>query len=345
MSLHSEILEQPQRLRELLASQRGAVEKAAEAIRERDSRYVFLTARGTSDNAGRYANYLLGGVNGFPVALATPSLFTFYKTPPKLTDALVIAISQSGRSPDIISVLAEARRQGCLTLALTNEPESQLAHSADLVLDLQVGAERAVAATKTYTAELMLLAMLSASLKKEEAAWSELEHVAGWADEVLELDMHIAQSVQRYRYMNQTVVLGRGYNYSTAFEWAIKLKELTYIGAEAYSSADFLHGPIAIVQGGFPVLAVAPSGAVFDSMLEMMQKLKGELKAELVVISDHPAALQLAEVALPLPQGIPEWLSPIPAIVAGQLFACHLTRIKGYDTEQPRTIRKVTETE
>ncbi len=345
MTLHSEILEQPQRLRELLASQREAIEKAAAAIRERDPRYVFLAARGTSDNAGRYANYLLGGVNGLPLALATPSLFTFYKTPPNLTDALVIAISQSGKSPDIISVLAEGRRQGCLTLALTNVPESPLAHTADLVLDLHAGAERAVAATKTYTAELMLLAMLSAALKADDSAWMDLERVAGWVDQVLSLDEHIAQSAQRYRYMNQTVVLGRGYNYATAFEWAIKLKELTYIGAEPYSSADFMHGPIAIVEGGFPVLAVAPSGAVFDSMFEMMQKLKGELKAELVVISDNPAALRLAEVALPLPLGIPEWLSPIPAIVAGQLFACHLTRVKGYDTEQPRTIRKVTETE
>lgn len=344
MSLHAEILEQPRRLRELLTSQRDAIERAAAKIRARDPRYIFLTARGTSDNAGRYANYLLGGVNRLPVALATPSLFTLYKTPPKLTDALVVAISQSGQSPDIISVLAEGRRQGCLTLALTNDPRSPLSSTADLVLDLQTGPERAVAATKTYTAELLLLAMLSAALRGEEGAWKELEQVAGWVEEVLKLDQQIARYAERYRYMNQTVVLGRGYNYATAFEWAIKLKELTYIGAEPYSSADFMHGPIAIVEGGFPVMAVAPSGAVFDSMFEMLQKLKRDLKAELVVISDVPAALELAEVALPLPAGIPEWLSPIPAIVAGQLFACHLTRIKGYDTEQPRTIRKVTET-
>lgn len=345
MSLHSEILEQPFNLRGLFNSQRAAVENAAAEIRARAPRYVFLTARGTSDNAGRYANYLFGGVNGLPVALATPSLFTFYKTPPNLTDSLVVAISQSGQSPDIISVLAEGRRQGCLTLALTNAPRSPLADVADLVLDLHAGPERAVAATKTYTAELMLLAMLSAAMEDDEMAWQDLEQVAGWVEEVLKLDQQIARYAQRYRYMNQTVVLGRGYNYATAFEWAIKLKELTYIGAEAYSSADFMHGPIAIVEGGFPVMAVAPTGAVFDSMLEMIQKLKGDLNAELVIISDNPAALQLAEVALPLPTGIPEWLSPIPGIVAGQLFACHLTRVKGYDTEQPRTIRKITETQ
>ena len=345
MTLHSEILEQPLRLRELLIHQRAAVEQAAEEIRRREVQFVFLAARGTSDNAGRYANYLLGGVNGLPLALATPSLFTFYRTPPRLKDALVIGISQSGKSPDIVSVLKEGKKQGCLTLALTNAPKSPLAESADIVLDLQAGPENAVAATKTYTAQLMTLAMLSAALKGEAAAWDELAQVAGWVEEVLKLDAFIAEAAQRYRYMQQCVVLGRGYNYATAFEWAIKLKELTYIGAEPYSSADFMHGPIAMINGGFPVLAVVPAGMVYDSMFETMRMLKDELKAELVVISNEPSALKLAEVALPLPSNLPEWLSPIPAIVVGQLFAYHLTRIKGNDTEQPRIIHKVTETE
>ncbi|MHB8089347.1 MAG: SIS domain-containing protein [Anaerolineaceae bacterium] len=345
MTLHSEILEQPDRLSALLKDQRGTVQAAADEIRKRNVEFVFLAARGTSDNAGRYANYLLGGVNGLPLALATPSLFTFYHTPPRLHNALVIGISQSGQSPDIVSVLTEGQKQGCLTLALTNIPGSPLANAADLVLDLQAGAEKAVAATKTYTAQLMTMAMLSAALKGDHSAWDQLEKVAGWVEQVLKLDGDIAAAAQRYRYMQQCVVLGRGYNYATAFEWAIKLKELTYIGAEPYSSADFAHGPIAIVDQGFPVMAVAPKGMVFDSMLEMMQKLKNELKAEMVVISNDQRALDLAEVALPLPADLPEWLSPIPAIVAGQLFAYHLTVVKGYNPEQPRIIHKVTETE
>ena len=345
MTLHSEILEQPKRLSELVVNQREAVEYAAREIKRRDVQFVFLAARGTSDNAGRYANYLLGGVNGLPLALATPSLFTFYHTPPRLKNALVIGISQSGKSPDIVSVLTEGQQQGCLTLALTNVPDSPLAKSADLLLDLQAGPENAVAATKTYTAQLMTLAMLSAALKGDASAWEDLVRVSEWVEDVLRWDASIEQAVQRYRYMQQCVVLGRGYNYATAFEWAIKLKELTYIGAEPYSSADFMHGPIAIVNGGFPVLTVAPSGKVFDSMFEIMNMLKNDLKAELVVISNEPSALKLAEVALPLPASLPEWLSPIPSIVAGQLFAYHLTRIKGNNTEQPRTIHKVTETE
>jgi len=344
MSLHAEILEQPERLRNLLHHQRDTAEKIAAEIRAREVKYVFLAARGTSDNAGRYANYLWGAFNRLPIALATPSLFTYYGQTPRLEGALVMGVSQSGKSPDIVSVLEEGREQGCLTLAVTNEPGSPLAQAADLVFDIQAGPEKAVAATKTYTTELLSLAMISAALKGEPQAWQELEKVPGWIEELVRLDGEIKQMTQRYRYMTQCVVLGRGFNYATAFEWALKMKELTYIIAEPYSSADFQHGPIAMVEGGFPVLAVTPQGKVFDSMLEMLQRLRQKQNAELVVISDDEQALNLAQSAIKLPTGIPEWLTPLVAIVAGQLFACHLTGVKGYDTENPRTITKVTET-
>ena len=344
MTLQSEIFEQPERLSALLANQRRSIEKIAQTIQQHGIRWVFLAARGTSDNAGRYANYLLGAQNGLPLALATPSLFTFYNQPPQLKDALVVGISQSGQSPDIVSVLAEGRRQGCLTVAITNEPASPLANTADLVMDIQAGSEKAVAATKTYTTELMSVAMLSAALSGNKAFWKELAKVPGWIEKVLKQDAPIARMAERYRYMRQCVVLGRGFNYCTAFEWALKLKELTYVVAEPYSSADFRHGPIAMIEGGFPVMAVAPSGKVFDTMLEMLGKLRHEQSAELVVISDEKRALSLAQSPVLLPSGIPEWLSPLVSIVPGQLFAGHLTRAKGYDPEQPRTLGKVTET-
>ena len=279
------------------------------------------------------------------LALATPSLFTYYNQPPQLKDALVVGISQSGQSPDIVSVLAEGHRQGCLTLAITNEPASPLASAADLVLDIQAGSEKAVAATKTYTTELMAVAMLSAALSGNKAHWKELAKVPGWVEKVLKQDAPIARMAERYRYMRQCVVLGRGFNYCTAFEWALKLKELTYVVAEPYSSADFRHGPIAMIEGGFPVMAVAPSGKVFDTMLEMLGKLRHEQSAELVVISDEKRALSLAQSPILLPGGIPEWLTPLVGIVPGQLFAGHLTRAKGYDPEKPRTIGKITETQ
>ena len=227
MTLQSEIFEQPERLSALLANQRLAVEKIAQTIHKHDIRWVFLAARGTSDNAGRFANYLWGAQNGLPLALATPSLFTYYNQPPKLQNALVVGISQSGQSPDIVSVLTEGHKQGCLTLAITNEPASPLACSADLVLDIQAGPEKAVAATKTYTTELMAVAMLSTALSESKTGWKELAKVPGWVERILKQDAPIARMAERYRYMRQCVVLGRGFNYCTAFEWALKLKELT----------------------------------------------------------------------------------------------------------------------
>jgi glucosamine--fructose-6-phosphate aminotransferase (isomerizing) len=344
MSLHSEIFEQPERIEHLLLSQRNNIQRIASEIQRRGVHYVFLAARGTSDNAGRYANYLFGAMNRLPLALAAPSLFTYYEKPPQLRNALVIGVSQSGKSPDIVSVLKEGRRQGCLTLAITNDSASPLAQTSDLVLDIRAGAERSVAATKTYTAQLMAVAMLSAALTGEKKLWDELRRAPGWMKRVLKQEAVIEEAVQRYRFMDQAVVLGRGFNYATAFEWALKLKELTYIIAEPYSSADFAHGPIALVESGYPVFAVAPRGRVFASMLQMLKRLRVEISAELAVISNAPNALSLARTPLAIPADVPEWISPLVCILPAQLFALHLTIAKGYSTEQPRSIRKVTET-
>jgi len=344
MTLHTEIFEQADAVERLLATQMKVVQEIADQILEHDPEYVFLAARGTSDNAGRYASYLWGSLNGLPVALATPSLFTYYRTPPRISGSLVLGISQSGKSPDIVSVLEEGRKQGCKTMAITNMPESALAQMADYVIDIQAGVEKAVAATKTYTTELMAIAMLSVAMRKNAEAYRMLLQVPGWIRAVLSLDQEIACMAERYRYMSQCVVIGRGYNYATAFEWSLKLKELTYVVAEPYSSADFRHGPIAMVDRGFPVMVVAPQGRVFDDILALMEELRQIQHAEMLVISDREEALSLAQSPLPMPTGIPEWLTPLVAIVPAQLFAYHLTRAKGFDTEQPRTIHKVTET-
>jgi len=344
MSLHSEIFEQPSCLEYLLASQRKNVEQIAQEIHSHDIRFAFLAARGTSDNAGRYANYLWGAMNGLPLALATPSLFTYYQNPPNLKNALVVGISQSGKSPDIVSVLEEGKRQDNLTLAITNELNSPLAQLADLVIDIEAGPELSVAATKTYTNELMAIAMLSAALAGDAKHWEELEQVSEWVSKVLDIDETIQQKVQRYRFMQNCVVIGRGFNYATAFEWALKLKELTYILAEPYSSADFLHGPVAMVAHGFPVMVVLPNGKVLPSLMPFLQHLKRELSAELVVISNSVEALSIAQTPIAIPENIPEWVSPMVSIVPAQLFSYHLTLAKGFNADHPRTIRKVTET-
>lgn len=341
--LYHEIYEQPQVLRTFLAQERAAVQALAAAIRSRPINYVLIAARGTSDNAGRYANYLFGAANRLPVALATPSLFSIYQRPPNLKNALVLGISQSGKSPDIVSVLAEARRQGVLTAAITNFPNSDLAQQADHVIDLHAGVERSVAATKTYTSELLAIALLGATLAEDTTMLAALEQVPDAVEQVLAIGPTVAQLAQRYRYMQDCVVIGRGYNYASAYELALKLKELTYVMAEPYSSADFLHGPLALIEHGFPAIVVAPSGVMLPELQSFIQVLR-QREAEAIVISDDLATLALGRVQLPLAVTLPEWLSPITAIVPGQLLALHLAAARDYDPDHPRGLRKVTET-
>jgi len=218
---------------------------------------------------GCRAKYLWGSTNRLPVALAAPSLFSIYDRPPELRHALVVGISQSGQSPDSVSVVAEGGRQGALTVAITNDPGSPLAQAAEFAVDICAGPEKAVAATKTYTAQLMAIAMLSAALSGQGGRLAELQRVPTLVQQALELDSAIGQAAERYRYMEQCVVLGRGYNYATAFEWSLKLKELAYVVAEPYSPADLQHGPVAILSQGFPVLAAVPGGAVFGNVLAL----------------------------------------------------------------------------
>jgi len=339
--LESEIQEQPKILRRLLEEERTNIEQVADAIRKRAPNYVVLAARGTSDNAARYGQYLFGTANSLPVALATPSLFTLYKQPPKMDGALVLGISQSGQSPDIVSVLEEGRRQGALTVAVTNDPHSSLADVAEHTICLRTGPEQSIAATKTYTASLMVLAMLSTALGEDSKRFQALEALPDLISEVLASAPDTVKVAERYRYAEACVVVSRGYNYATAYEIALKLKELTYILAEPYSSADFKHGPLALVERGFPVLAIVPEGEVAQELVELLGQVQ-EHGAELVVISAQDNALALARTPLRLPAEVPEWLSPLIAVVPGQLFALGVTLAKGFDPDRPRGLHKVT---
>jgi glucosamine--fructose-6-phosphate aminotransferase (isomerizing) len=341
--LQNEIRQQPEVLGALLDREGDNVQRIAADLRTRRVQYVLIAARGTSDNAARYGQYLLGAHNRLPVALATPSLFSVYGEPPRLEGALIVGISQSGQSPDIVAVLAEGQRQGVPTLAITNHLNSSLATQADYAIPLHAGEERAVAATKTYTAQLAALALLSCTMGDDASRLEALRQVPRAVEHVLTSEQRIARLVERYRYMEACVVLGRGYNYATAFEIALKLKELNYLIAESYSSADFMHGPIAVVGSGFPAMIIAPGGKMFDTMRGFSLELKSR-GAELLIISDQRDLLAEAVTALPLPKGVPEWLSPIVAVVPGQLFALHLTLIKGNDPDRPHGLEKVTMT-
>jgi glucosamine--fructose-6-phosphate aminotransferase (isomerizing) len=303
--------------------------------------YALIAARGTSDHAASYASYAWSALAGLPVSFATPSLYTLYNTPPRMNEALVVGVSQSGQSPDIVAVLEEGRRQGRPTLAITNDGSSPLAAAADHVIELHAGAERSVAATKTYTAQLTVMALLAAAWSGQPEHLAALKQLPAALDATLQASATIAQRAERYRYMSQCVVVGRGYNYATAFELTLKLKELTYVMADAYSSADFRHGPIATVAEGLPAILLMPQGPAFADMLDLANDLQGR-GAELITISDDAAAHQLAKTPLSIAGDLPEWLTPITTIVPGQLLALHLALVKGYDPDHPRGLQKVT---
>lgn len=328
-------------LARLLGEGAPAIQRAARAVRERSPTWALIAARGSSDNAARYGQYLLGARNGLGVGLALPSLFTVYRSPPRLDRALVIGISQSGQSPDVVSVVSEGARQGALTLAITNDPDSPLARAAAHTIALLAGEEQAVAATKTYTAELFALAHLSTMLDAEPESERELCAVIPLVEKALELNRGLESKAQTFAQLERCVVLGRGYNFATAFELALKLKETSYVFAEPYSTADFLHGPVALIDRGFPVLLVAPSGEATRELLPLLDLL-AERGARLIAISDESAVLARAEVQLRLPSGVPEWLSPLVAVTAGQLWAAALAEVRGHDPDQPRGLSKVT---
>ena len=278
------------------------------------------------------------------MCLATPSLFTFYDAAPSLAGALVIGVSQSGQSPDIVAVVESGRKQGALTLAITNRPGSPLAAAAEHTLPLLAGEERAVAATKTYTSPALRARHAERGARgRRGAVGASSRAVPGLVEQAIAANAGVDGKVDRYRYADHFAVVGRGFNYSTAFEVALKMKETSYLVAEPYSPADLLHGPVAMIDRGFPVLLVAPSGRVLSDVAQLAAQLE-QRSAELLAISDDAGVLGRARVGLPLPAGMPEWVSPMVAVVPGQMFAVALARTRGLDPDQPRGLRKVTET-
>lgn len=339
MTMLSELREGPIIVERLLGGAVGQVEEVARAVRSRDIDLAVIAARGTSDHAAIYAQYILGARNRILVAPAAPSLVSLYGAPPRVGNALVLGISQSGRSPDVVSVLAESRRQGALTVAITNDPKSELATAAEYLIELEAGPERAVAATKTYIAEIAVVAMLSAALAGDETSRAELAAIPAALRAALDRESVVAPLAEAWSKESRCAVLARGFHYATAREWALKLKELAYVLADPYSAADFQHGPIALVGRGFPVLAVATTGPALEGMTELFDRLREE-QARLLIMSDVERLHDMGDF-VPLP-AVPEWLSPLVAILPAQLFAYHLAHARGLDTENPRNITKVT---
>ncbi len=343
--LRAEILEQPEVAARLLVTGDPIAQAVAAEVRRRGIALVVIAARGTSDHAAVYAQYVLGARNGIPVALAAPSLVTLYGASPRYGNALVIGLSQSGRSPDVVGVVAAARSQGALTLAITNEPASPLASAAEHCLDLAAGEERSVAATKTYTAELLAVALLSAALDLAgSGARGDLATVPDALGRALGSEPEARRIAADQAGLDRAVVLGRGFGYATAREWSLKLKEVAQLWADPYSAADFAHGPVALLAPGSAVFASIVAGPARDALLDPVRALAIEVGADVMVLSDDAEAQAVGRWALPVPSGLAEWLSPIAAIVPAQLHAMHLAVARGLDPERPRGLRKVTET-
>ncbi len=339
-----EIRQQPEALSRILTGELRAVTKFKTSIERKRPRFVVLAARGSSDNAAQFGRYLIEITTGIPVSLAAPSVHTLYDARLLYKDALVVGLSQSGESTDISMVLEQACKSGATTVAITNESRSLIAKTADHVFLLRAGPEKSIAATKTYTAQQMVLYLLAWALGAKLRI-DDLKKISDFAATALTLETEISTLAERYRFMHHAVVVGRGLNYASAMEFALKMMETSYVIAERFSSADFLHGPIAMVESNFPAFLFAPSGPAWPSMREMLERLH-TLRAETVVITDrrNPEAATLASRLISIPARIPELFSPIPYIIPAQLFAAALASEKNLDPDRPRALAKITRT-
>lgn len=337
-----EIAEQPDVLARTITEEKPRVERLGVFLKERDIDLIVLVARGSSDNAALFGRYLIELTTGIPVSLSAPSVHTLYGSRLKLSRALVIGVSQSGEGEDINRVLAVARESGAYTVGITNEPDSTMPTIVDETLFTHGGRERSVAATKTFTGQMMLFYMLASALVENNAK-IDYEIIPEYTARALDHQSRIRELVERYVFMENCVVVGRGLIYANAYELALKLMETCYVVAERFSSADFLHGPLAMVERHFPIILFAPPGKTRASVRILVDRLR-ELRADTLAITEDQEMGRLCSRCLLMPTEIEEFLAPIPYMVPGQLFAALLAEAKGLDPDAPRSLSKVTRT-
>ena len=335
-----EIGEQPEVLEKTIKAERAKIEKLGVFLRSKDIDLIVLVARGSSDNASLFGRYLLETTCGIPVSLSAPSVYTLYNAKLKLNRAVVVGVSQSGEGIDINHVLQDAKSVGAFTVGITNEANSTMAKIADETLLIHAGREKSVAATKTYTGQMLHFYMLASVLADEKLAF---EKIPDFAAKTLQLKDEVKNLVERYVFMENCVVVGRGMNYGNSYELALKLMETCYVVAERFSSADFFHGPLAIIERRFPVILFAPKGVTKQSSIDLLKRLQ-ELHADSFSITNDKDIAKLSTRTLQLPKNIDEILSPIPFIIPAQLFAALLSEAKGINPDAPRSLSKVTQT-
>lgn len=335
-----EIRYQPEALQRTLEAESAKYAILAEAALSREIDLIVLVARGSSDNAALFGRYLIEAMTGIPVSLAAPSVYTLYGARLELRRTLVVGVSQSGEGADINLVLESAKASGAITIGITNEENSTMASIVDHTMLIHAGRERSVAATKTYTGQMLHFYMLAEALSGRDIG---LERIPQLTADALAIEPEIDKIVGRYTFMENCVVVGRGMNYGNAYELALKLMETCYVVAERFSSADFFHGPLAIVERRFPVILFAAKGPTSASNLALLDQLK-ELHADSLSITNDPAISAASNISLRFDESLDEFLTPIPFIIPAQLFAAKLSTAKGLDPDAPRSLRKVTHT-
>lgn len=340
--MEKEILEQPKVLASLKATNDSTLKNLVSDIKQRDIKLVYFAARGTSDHASIYASYMISTFVGVPTALALPSVVTAYNGKLNLKDALVIGVSQSGKAADVLAVMERAKANGALTVAVTNDLSSPMATYGDYHLYCNAGVEESVAATKTFTSQMYLLALLAAYWSGNQQLIADLDKVPAAVEQELSyVPQEIDKIVQRYRYMENGFVLGRGINLAIAYETMLKLQETNYVKMKGYAVSDFWHGPLAQVDEGTFVILYASEGPVFENCKEMLAKLDS-IGAEVILVSDNEEIVANRPLAIKIPKLGSDAVSPFLFAVFAQMFACKLTAVKGRNPDAPRNLNKVT---
>lgn len=337
-----EIKQQPETLKRCIENNNALLSQIICEIKKKNIDNLLIAARGSSDHSGIYGKYIIEHELGLPVSLCAPSIITLYGRKLNLKNTLVVGISQSGKAEDVLEVIKNAKSQNALSISITNNTESPLANLTDFHLFADAGIEKSVAATKTFTAQMMLLALLTAKWSGNKTLFNELEIVPENIKNILEMEEMIEAKAQLCRNMKDGFVLARGINYPIALEGALKIQETTYIKTKGYAISDFYHGPFAMVEQGTNIIVFAPEGPSLSDAKEIVEKLE-RVKAEIVLVTNTKGEFEDKDkIIFKIPTTSNDLVSPFYNTLWAQIFACKLSLAKGLDPDLPRNLKKIT---
>ncbi len=338
-----EILEQPVALERCHVKNVPVIKEIVQAVKSKNVKQVVLAARGTSDHAAVYGKYVIELLLGIPVSLAASSIFTIYQGNMNFENCLVIGVSQSGRAADVLEVMRNAKKNGAVTVGITNNAESDIALECEFFLNCEAGIEKSVAATKTFGTQIFLLAALAAEWAENTVLQEEIYQLPERLPQVFGVAEDIESKVERYRFINECFVLARGINYAISLEAALKIQETTYVRAKAFATSDFQHGPIAMLDRNIPAFIFAPDGPSLKDVTDMIEKMRKQ-DIETIVISNRNDILEMGTTAFRIPETSNDIISPFFNVIVAQMFACKLSLVRGLNPDNPRGLHKVTVT-